>query len=158
MSFTSSTCFPSDCCPGSCFISLNCCFSFWRGWQCRIRLELGEWLSTQQPLPALHVHTAAVTRLFVSVLLSWVCGSQPRSPAHPIGRSQQADSAKEGRWLVLWPALTGHGPYLYLIIAHAWTLDTQLLGVATCPARPVMGEMVTPAQTRGFVDVLKLGS
>lgn len=73
----------------------------------------------------LWVHTEAAIRLFVSVVPSWVSGSHPYAPAYWIGRKQEVDSAREGRCFThLWPVLSCYSPCLYLIIAHAWALDT----------------------------------
>lgn len=66
---------------------------------------------------------------------SLVCGSHSYSLAHQIGRKQDTDTMKEGKcFTLLWPILICYSPCVYLSVAHAWALDTQVLDVLSCPS------------------------
>lgn len=129
LSFTSSSFFKSEYCQGNYFISLHCSLSFWK--------ELtdpgpegasGRWLGTCHFLPS-WVPSEVVTRLFVSVFPSSVFGPYAFSPTHQNRREGKEDWQWRGskNFTSLWPILIFHSPCLYLIIAHAWVLNTQVL-------------------------------
>lgn len=101
-------------------------------------------LHTHKLLSAFHIYTEAITRLAVSVLLSQVFVYCPGLQHIKWEEKQKTviDSEEEGKiFILLWPVLIYHCLCLDLIIAHAWVLDTQALGVAT---HPVTEEKVTP--------------